>query len=55
MDLKEKLIALEKQAEELKGMFMKVMGAIELTKTLIDEESSDAPAEDKPEDKPEEG
>ena len=53
MDLNAKLEALEKQAEELKAMFMKVVGAIELTKTLIAEEEK--PEEEKPAEENKEG
>ena len=57
MDLNEKLEALEKQAAEIRNMFFKVSGAIELTKALIDEENkpkSKEESEEKPEESKEE-
>ena len=53
MDLNEKLEALEKQAAEIRNMFFKVSGAIELTKALIDEENNPKSKEES-EEKPEE-
>jgi len=50
MKLQEKLDSLMKQSEELRNMFMKVQGAIELTQSLINEgveESKDEPEEPK--------
>ena len=38
MNLKEKLETLNKQSEELRVMFLKVQGAIELTNAMIEEE-----------------
>ena len=38
MELKERLAALEKQEEDLKTMFIKVQGAKELVKAMIEED-----------------
>ena len=54
MEYEERLEALEKQREELKIVFMKVEGAIEVMKALIDEkngvvpEKPDAPGNPEP-------
>ena len=49
MNLEEKLEALMKQSEELKNMFMKVQGAIELTQNLINEGAEESVKEEKEE------
>jgi len=52
MDLQEKLKALESQLEEIRNMFFKVSGGIELTKTLIKEEEEEKA---KPKEEPKKG
>ena len=53
MNLNEKLETLNKQSEELRIMYLKVQGAIELTNAMIEEEKKGKKEEPKTEDKKE--
>ena len=55
MDLQEKLKALESQLEEIRNMFFKVTGGIELTKALMKEEEEEKAKPKEPKEEPKKG